>query len=331
MNSFLLKLYYLNLYLLYNNKMTEIYSQIPPFESEDLFDAVITWRDDKIQDLSYCLVIFFNYLTVERPGFIKVENSPYQVSVKPVITRSMADYLISEIFPCGIMGHANLIISPTPHIIESRMRTIIEDYIDNKSYLIAASEVKNTRKFQTGNGLEIQQDAFQILWNYISNGIYDLYIYSNIKNSPNGSTNDDIIKEITKNKNLAIDRRNTSTNYGFVDDLENSAFQALLYIMISLVDWLEIDEIGEIEVITTYKLIYPRDIQKKITPKKDSTSSAIISSAIISKDLIVTDDAIDLISAIMFDIGERKKNLRGDRGSTNRRIINRLMVFCNPI
>lgn len=111
--------------------------------------------------------------------------------------------------------------------------------------------------------------------------------------------------------------------------MENSAFQAVLYIIIALADWLEYDTITDAEVIAACKIIVPEDLWRGLTPsKKYPKLTGIITEAIVSKDLVPTEDAVDLISAFMEKVSGYINSLDNE---ASKRIMNRLMVFCQPV
>jgi hypothetical protein len=287
--------------------------------SEALFPALLSWRDKTLKDLSYCLASFFNYLAEPRVGFISVVNAPdYELTIKPLITREMAHYVIEEIFPCGAMlSQETFDIYPVPEALRNDMERMIIAAIANPSYVTP----KKTGKGKTKKmDLTIEAEVYQVLWNYASHGLDALAL---------GATSDEeVAAKIAQAEQFTLNRRNCLRNYGFNDDIENCAFQALLYVMVSCADWLEVETITNQEVLTAYRIIFPPDLQFKLTSGENKRLQDIITGAILSKDLLPSEEAVGLLISIMGDISRELETLDSESG---RRVINRLMAFSQPI
>jgi len=217
-----------------------------------------------------------------------------------------------------------------PSDIRSAIESRIKKGISNKSFL-DYSEPKqrkpvndqvynwNTSQFYNG-GLQIQPDVPQIIWTYLSNGMESLTYGS--------TTNEEIADKISLAEKTVLAQRNCSRNYGFNSDIENCAFQTILYVLVSITDWLEIDEIHSDEIQTVYKIIYPRNLQGVFTPTKNKLLRKIISRAIEEKGLVPNKKALDLIATMMIDVEKRSNNLENN---DSRRIMTRMMAFCQPV
>lgn len=297
---------------------------LPSKVTSDLpFPSLETWRDEKIRDLCGCLAVFFNYLVKPRAGFLQVlPGDP--VGVTPVLTREMASYLVSELMPCGEMSRQGMFeIGPVPADIMSAMERIIIEGVGS-TY---PEFVRNNKR----SGMSIEPAVYQVLWNYISNGLNSLMLESV---TPDGTpeyvtTDEQVAEKIVYAQVMAAGRRNCKKNYGFNDDLENCVFQALLYVTIGLSDWLETDEITADEVMAAYSIIVPRDLRVEIQPAKIPKIVDIVTSAFVSKDLVPTEEAAMMLASIMNGFSKIMNKMGNDRNAD--RIVNRYMVFCNPV
>ena len=264
------------------------------------------WIEKKTINICYCLSTFFNYLAKPRDNYLRVTNKQEDIlTTKPIITRDMAEYVISEIFPCS-----NLIKKSYNKIPENFALFIdyhIKKFIENKEF--------NNNKIQ----LTIEPTVHLVIYKYIKS-------IESVISSFEEEIPDNILIEYIENQTMS--RRVCNENYGFNTDIENCSFQALLYIMTSITDWLDYNYIGKDEVLTAYKIIVPQDLQKDILPTRNKMIEDIISSEIITKDLIPTDEAVQFITSIIIEISN---NLYKENDKNFSRIINRFMAFSNPI
>ena len=299
---------------------TQTYKSVTANDETSLFPSLIHWREKKMKDITYCLTTFFNYLSTPRMGFSPVKTSlDDPLSVRPVITRDMINYIIKEIFPCSSMINDDMLfeVYRVPPDISNAITTLIKEEIENRSYLIP-SKVKNAENVSAE--LKIEPGVVQTIWTYLSKGMDSLAYLS--------TDDSEIRQRILTAEITTIARRNCIKNYGFNDDAENCAFQSILYIIVSLTDWLEIDEIGNNEVKTAYKIIYPQDLQHDIKPSSNRRLEEFIIEAIISKDLTPIESSVDLIITIMTDVIHIINNLNE---TNSKRIMSRLMSFCQPV
>ncbi len=264
-----------------------------------LFPSLVEWRDNKLRDLSYCLATFFNYLAEPRNGFSPVDNKPEDVlAVRPVVTREMADFVLGEIFPCASMvkeGPFNTFRAPVE--LAKAIDRLIKKNISNRSLLAAPG---NKKKPIQPTDLLIDPSVIQTIWTFVSNGI-DALAYGLAE----AATDEQVKQRLSKAEAATLGKRNCLKNYGFNDDAENCAFQTILYIIVACVDWLEYGTITRSEVVTAYKLIIPPDLQVILEPTNNPRMTEIITMAIVSKDLIPTEEAVNLISTMMIDVGKR--------------------------
>lgn len=299
---------------------------LPSKVTSDLpFPSLETWRDEKIRDLCGCLAVFFNYLVKPRAGFLQVlPGDP--VGVAPVLTREMASYLVSELMPCGEMSRQGMFeIGPVPPDIMSAMERLIVEGVGSMY-----PEFVRTNK-RSGMSLRVEPAVYQVLWNYVSNGLNALILESVGADGTLEyvSSEEQVAEKIVYAQVMAAARRNCKKNYGFNDDLENCVFQALLYVTLGLSDWLETDEITADEVMAAYSIIIPRDLRVEVQPAKIPKIVDIVTSAFVSKDLVPTEEASMMLASIMNGFSKIMNRAGSDRNID--RIINRYMVFCNPV
>lgn len=299
-------------------------------DDKDLFPALISWRDGKIRDLSYCVATFFNYISIPREGFLEVSRQAEVNAVAPMISLELCQYVLREIFPCLQMTlEKNFTVFRVSLRLQNTIYQSIRKYVANKSFI---QQIKTTEPVTLESGdvkrvsvtvpeLEIQLGVIQAIWTYISNGMNALAYES--------SANEEIQDKIEDAEQLNLQKRNALKNYGFNDDLENSAFQALLYIVVALMDWLEIDVVTQAEIEHAYKILVPPDIQEQLVPIKNTTLREIISQAFTAANLIPTDEAIELASHVMVQVKTLMEEL--DTNPKARRIISRFMAFSQPV
>lgn len=296
---------------------------------ENLFPALIEWRDAKIRDLGYCLAVFFNYLSINRRGFLEVKRIPGPSSTAPIITLNMCRYLLSDIFPCNSMTKEEpFTVFKVPLDLAEGIRGIIIQNIANKSFF---GPIKASEQFQTATGiktvklqipeLEIDPAVIQMIWTYVSNGMNALAFEV--------TSNEELIEKIALTEDAVLQKRSALRNYGLNDDLENSAFQAIMYIIVSLMDWLEVNEITENEVMTAYKILVPSDLQKPLREVTSETLTDIITTTAVNLDLIPTPKAVNLISGLILQVQKLMEKTSTDESA--RRIINRMMALSGPI
>jgi hypothetical protein len=276
------------------------------------FPSLVKWRDAKLRDMCYCTAIFFNYLAEPRMGYSPVAvSTKLDVSaVKPEITLDMTNYVIGDIFPCPYFLKEGIFRTyRAPLDLANAIEATIRDNLS-----------KPFRKLKKKGGI-LMPGVVQSIWMYLSNGM-DLLAFGE-------ASNEQVAEKIAASEAATISKRNCSMNYGFNDDVENCAFQTILYILVALVDWLEYDEITETEVVTAYKIITPPDLQHKLKKTKNKRFVDIITPAIVSRNLTPTKKAIELISTMMLEVGEYMNNMHGNKNSA--RIISRYMGLCRPV
>lgn len=171
----------------------------------DNFPSLESWRDRHLLNLCYCIAEFFNYITIPRinANFMSVleQNQEDSIGIKPKITWEQVNYLFSEIFPCGdMLKEGQFSIEPVPLQIKSAVIEFIRNSISNKGYLgnIKQRKSKNAQQKEPAEQLsylEIEPAAIQLVWNYLSNGLNNLY-YSedNNTNVPTDKELEDKIK-----------------------------------------------------------------------------------------------------------------------------------------
>jgi hypothetical protein len=299
-------------------------------DDDNLFPALASWKNRKIRDLAYCVATFFNYVSIPRDGFLKVSRESGADTTAPVISLDLCQYVLREIFPCLQMTKEQTftvfrVSNPLQEAIEKFIRKNVNDKSFTKT--IKSSETLalssgNVKNFSVNlPKLEIQLGVIQAIWTYVSNGVNALAYES--------QTNEEVQEKIEEAERMNLQKRNALKNYGFNDDLENSAFQALLYVIVALMDWLEIDIVTRAEIEHAYKILFPRNLQTNLVPIKNTTLSEIISRAFVGANLIPTDEAVELASNVMNQI--RTLMEENETNSDARRVIGRFMAFSQPV
>jgi hypothetical protein len=291
------------------------------------YPSLSKWRDEHLVNLSYCIASFFNYISMERreQGFVEVkQTNDGSLSVNPIISYQQVNYVLSEIFPCGdMLKENNYTITPIPDEIAVAIKETISENINNKSLLTQQGKTELNAK------INIEQRALQLIWNYLSNGINTLFYLDNV----GINSNTEIEYKIKLAQLKGFNRRFTSQNYGFQLDIQNCVFQAILYVCVALVDWLETSRIGYDEVLTAFKILVPESRQAKLpSPSKEINADdiyvKIISNAIIERELTPLSEGINLILFILKWFTEKLKNPDNE---DNFKTISRFMIFSNPV
>lgn len=286
------------------------------------FPAAIEWANSKTANISYCIAVFFNYITSPRPNFSMVggKGKTKSVEIAPVINYDIVKYVLSELFPCGSMLQENFfVLSKASDKWMNMTSDLIKDSISNKQFLQSMSISKHTSDLRNVKvdvpGLVIEPAAIQLIWSYVLNGM-NILTYA-------AADNDKVKEKIELAELAVLNKRILKTNYGFIDDIENLSFQTLLYIIATLTDWLEITDVGEDEVKTAYFIIVPPSLQITLEVSMNNSFDDIIKAGIMSIELNYTDKAIKLLTSIMLQV-KGNKELINTNGNA-KKLINRFI------
>jgi hypothetical protein len=159
--------------------------------------------------------------------------------------------------------------------------------------------------------------VYQVIWNYVSNAVNII--------GENAKSDDDIKYIITQSENTNLELRNLEQRIGLKDDTEECALQAVVHIAVAIADWLEIDLIQSSEIIATFKIIYPPDLQFNLTPINGLEN--VVVSAFALKQLLISNDSVRLVASILNNVSSIKES----SSFNSRRIINRFMSFSLPV
>lgn len=305
------------------------------------YPSIDNWVNEKIDDLCESLSTFFYYLVVPRAGYLSIDftgntkldssffplkedaksrraNVIRALSVYPVINREIISYVISEIYPCSVMENNNgRDISPVSEKLKFSMKKYIEKRISSK--LLGnpdTSKLVDKKNFS----MTIDPIVYQLIWKYVCNCIYSLNI------SPS-TTDGEINKMIAEIKNTTLNIRNCSMNYGFNDIMENCAFESILYILTTILDWLEESEVTNIEIQTVYNIIYPIDCRSTIEEVDNAKYTTIIANALTARGFTYTKQAVKMITGMMVEV---EKYINKLTENDVKRVMNRYMAFSRP-
>ncbi len=184
------------------------------------------WIKKKIVDVSTCLSHFYNYLSIDRQGFMKVSTTPTTtIEVASNINYSMIKYLLQDIFPCADVKHKYITTA-----VPLNIKNLIEDNI------------------KTNKKTKIYSEVYQYIWDYVSALADIIYI---------GTNGDEktIQDKITNMELNVMMKRITEKDWGFADETTNCCAQSFMYIIVTLTDWLEVDSVGVEEVETMSNII----------------------------------------------------------------------------
>lgn len=339
--------------------------------AEDLlkkFPSLQTWVNGKISDISYTLAMFFNYITSPRPQFLTVKNLMADKKVKtyfennlkeaftskedgsvsrsslsrfrtatvqPVINEKMILYLLEEIYPCAQIlndqatyNDQPVVINKVPENIKANITGIIRNNIKDQDYLIKFTGPEDNYS------LKIEPIVFQIIWKYITN-----LVFSIVPNDNASIDNNEVSIKIKQKQLTTIAHRPNVDNYGLNDPIENICFETIVYIIVTLTDWLEVDTIETEEIEAFYKILYPELTQTLPLSKLVNTNYRdIITSAFAAKDLMITEEAIEILSGILQNNARfANQNIKLLPSTSvvieNKffKLLNRYIGFCRPI
>jgi len=227
----------------------------------------------KLSDLCFHISLFFFYLSYPRTkiGFKKIniakegeKNTEEQDNVspdttKPVVTTKMTNYVINEIYNCKNFSNIyndnikdkiiyNIVNKVNKYSVKSRIiysLTKLSDKIFNEDNVVVYDEVED------------------IILKYIVSCLYNIiYLRTSdetlIYSGPMGVPLDKKFNELQMY--VASTKRTYSINY-LDNQVQNLSFNSFLHIIISLTDWLEMDDVSEFEVNTALNFILTKDMR----------------------------------------------------------------------
>jgi len=226
--------------------------------------------------------------------------------VNPILNGEMATYVIHDLFNCNIVNSVSNISFPqiTPSLI-SQIKILIKSGISNQ-YL--------------KNMTEISDQACNNIYIYVLSLAEYIIINSIDKN------NKDLIQLTKDTENFLNQNKRDFEFYGFNDDDENAVAQAILYIVVALTDWLDLDYATMTEFKFVEKLLYFNDNKEPINLLENPDSvivKKLLTKMFYEKGIIVYNQDMDYLSKLLYTIQENMKN--------NKQLENKVFFYANFI
>lgn len=294
----------------------------------------------KLDEICYNLATYFNYLIIPRPGYFIIGSN--NIDIKPVINYMHIIYLLNEIYPCSDFNSMLCGKNPLPY-------EIIKTNKGDKTKIILPEKFrKNTRenikKYIDINCLDkVDDQIFKLsLTEYQSIDINNIEITGEVieKIYHFWITYKLVFPEKEdeiKSYQLSLLNKRSTQKYGFNSEIEDTAFQSIIYVITSLVDSLDLKTVGINEVETSLKLLIPQDLQEsfKLVPQDDKSTRKIINDAFNSKGLTIDIVALQLLTDYMQKVNKIQENVYSYKNinpfTPNARILNRLMGFSSYV
>jgi len=291
----------------------------------------------KLDEICYSLATYFNYLIIPRVGYFLVGNSKEGAFIEPRIDIMHIVYLLNEIYPCQNFNR---------DIVSNFILTEKFDNKSSKPKIKIPQEAKNTIKNMIQNYLELD------CLNKVEDPVFRQSL--NYKQINDVKIDDDVINKIyqfkiafdaslpMKEENikhvlLSMLNKKTNTSFGFNTDIENTALQSMMYVISGLADSIANKYIGINEVISAFKILVPRELQDKykLNYRDNEHVRKLISDAFISKNLVISNEANQLLTDFMHKVENIKENVFYykdiDPFKDDTRVLNRLLGFSNYI
>jgi hypothetical protein len=164
------------------------------------------------------------------------------MSIQPNLTLNIADYVIKEIFHCSIQSEFSNVDFPT---ISPNMHTTIEKMI--KAF------IKNK---DLDDSAVISLQTCSLLWKHIS-ALCEYILESAKDRTENDAESEEqaIANVLNMSQSSVENMKRDFVNHGFNTDMENCILQAIVYNIVTLTDWLAVDNIGENEWNTCQNIL----------------------------------------------------------------------------
>jgi hypothetical protein len=178
--------------------------------------------------------------------------------VNPKITSQMSLYCIKDIMSCGILNTFEGVNFPNPDDVAIKVITqLILKNIDNR-FLANSTTVD----------ILVVRDVFQyvfILTEYVM-----LQTFSKEENKEERKNNEEIynnyINVANNNEQFVLNNKRDYFNHGFATDEENAIAQFILYSIIAITDYIDLDVIGTDEINFCIELLNLNQTSNLIPP-----------------------------------------------------------------
>lgn len=225
--------------------------------------------------------------------------------VNPNLTGDMTNYVIHDLFNCNIVNSVADISFPSiTQSLISQIKILIKSGISNQ-YL--------------KNMTEISDQACNNIYIYVLS-LAEYIIINSIDQNKN-----DLIQLTKDTENFLNQNKRDFEFYGFNDDNENAVAQAILYIVIALTDWLDMDYATMTEFKFVEKLLYFNEKEPiNIVENPESMIvKKLLTKMFYEKGIIVYNQDMDYLSKLLYTIQKDMKN--------NKQLENKVFFYANFI
>jgi len=298
---------------------------------------LVQYLASKLDQLSYTVNLFFDYIITTREGYIPVNKNSVQNGLinTPIITGQIVDYTIKNILN---VSYDTEILFETSYLqvfktLKSKYKQSNllsnEEEVTKDDYTLLffanmTGKVKDMfNNLQTATIVKdkVTIPMYERLIDYISENVessvvrYLNHILTNLLQEQE-IIEDSVLEQLESQTQEAIELFESSSgtnlfnpkDYGFLNYEYNIIVQSFIWILSGLLDWLEKDYIEEEDVQYLIKLMYPEknffvNLQK-ITFNDDNDqfhyqNESLISGALFINNFIVSKKAIRLLSSFL--------------------------------
>jgi hypothetical protein len=267
----------------------------------------------KVNDICNHLTLFYNYLSIPREGF-KIVKKPFWVGTTKCIkvlndnekrrlkvnTLRCERPVVNKFF-CELHSNAKLEDNITSEIVSTKR-------INKEMVTYLFNEIYNCKNFTTTtNIIDFVGRERQYIFTQIYKAIDERYTTRSIKDVLYSYLNDyDILVENEVEKLIikyvaiciynmifidigvdalfykygemqryVLDVKRDYTDFGLEDERYNKALQAFVYIIVALMDWLELDDLSIDEVETAFKIMLYSGYKNRIDKIKRLNTNEI--------------------------------------------------------
>ena len=233
-------------------------------------------------------------------------------TVSPIVSGEMVLSVLNDIMNCNITDNFNKISFPN---MNEKMRTTIDKYIKQgiKNEYLAIST-------------EISERACYFIYSYILH-LAEYIIVNSFDKSSQSNQQPDYTLFAKQEEQLVTKNKRDMEDYGFDSIDENAVLQCMLYVVIAITDWLDMDYAVKNEfkfVETVLSLEQDENIFKQLlrNPNKEKYKKDMLQ-AFAQKGIIIYDSDTEYIMNLFYTIVEKMK--------TNDNLKNRVFFFANFI
>jgi hypothetical protein len=271
--------------------------------SESSLELINNTLSREYQTLIHTLSVFFQYITLDRDGYINVnkENVKARLIAKPKLTDVMVKYVIQHILGIIVMKKPqDIYVNIKDHIPRTFENDIEIDFADSlpkHTQKIISSIYKND-DVELVSPIAIKEihSYLDFLFNtFVANTEFDESL---------------IVDNIEGWKHRQGDNTFVPIDYGFMENDSNVLLQSFIYVLCGLCDWLEKDTIVLDDIISACQILFYRHSEEleKLNIKVKKTNAEYItiidhvSLALYKNDFYVSETAMTTLCSIFYNL-----------------------------